>query len=99
MCNVTVRRQFQWQGLTKFSSRAADADCLHDAALPLNAVSATLRGSNLWFAERVVNKIGRMTPIGRVTEFPIPTPPADLARTLEARRRPTSPLVLVARRG
>lgn len=28
---------------------------------------------NLWFAERLGNKIGRITPAGVVTEFPVPT--------------------------
>jgi len=30
--------------------------------------------NNLWFAEQVGNKIGRITTAGMVTEFPIPTP-------------------------
>ena len=28
---------------------------------------------NLWFTEEGANKIGRITPSGRITEFPIPT--------------------------
>lgn len=31
---------------------------------------------NLWFTESVVNKIGRITPAGVITEFTIPTPNA-----------------------
>jgi hypothetical protein len=29
---------------------------------------------NLWFSESETNKIGRITPSGQITEFPIPTP-------------------------
>src|SRR5687767_3030047 len=28
---------------------------------------------NLWFTERLGNKIGRITPDGTITEFPVPT--------------------------
>jgi len=28
---------------------------------------------NLWFTERLGNRIGRITPEGTITEFPIPT--------------------------
>jgi len=29
---------------------------------------------NMWFTEQLPNKIGRITPDGRITEYPIPTP-------------------------
>ncbi|MGH7266700.1 MAG: virginiamycin B lyase family protein, partial [Candidatus Rokuibacteriota bacterium] len=29
---------------------------------------------NLWFTEAVANRIGRITPFGAITEFPVPTP-------------------------
>jgi virginiamycin B lyase len=29
---------------------------------------------NLWFAERGIDRIGRITPAGVITEFPIPSP-------------------------
>src|SRR5439155_11936064 len=29
---------------------------------------------NLWFVERLGNKIARITPAGLITEYPIPTP-------------------------
>jgi len=32
---------------------------------------------NLWFAERLGNKIGRLTPTGLFTEFPVPTPDSE----------------------
>ncbi len=31
---------------------------------------------NLWFAEYEINKIGRITPGGTITEFLLPTAPA-----------------------
>ena len=38
----------------------------------LHGISAGPDG-NVWFTVRGANKIGRITPSGRVTEFPIPT--------------------------
>jgi streptogramin lyase len=32
---------------------------------------------NLWFTERLGNKIGRITPAGVFTEFPVPTPDSE----------------------
>lgn len=32
---------------------------------------------NLWFAERGADRIGRITPDGTITEFPLPTPEAE----------------------
>src|SRR5260370_8021881 len=35
---------------------------------------------NLWFTEFFANRIGRMTPSGALTEFPIPTPDSSPRR-------------------
>lgn len=32
---------------------------------------------NLWFAERLGNKIARITPTGAITEYPVPTPDSE----------------------
>ncbi|MHB1534556.1 MAG: virginiamycin B lyase family protein [Acidimicrobiales bacterium] len=37
-------------------------------------------GGNLWFTEQVADKIGRITPSGTITEFPLPTGNAGPAR-------------------
>jgi virginiamycin B lyase len=48
--------------------------------LPTSAVAHTPVGistgpdGNLWFTEYAGNKIGRITPSGQITEFPLPTP-------------------------
>src|SRR6201991_1499104 len=34
------------------------------------------RDGAFWFAEKTGNKIGRVTPDGKITEFPLPTPGA-----------------------
>ena len=35
------------------------------------------RDGNLWFTEEYGNQIGRLTPEGRFTEFPVPTAGSD----------------------
>src|SRR5437870_5446867 len=58
---------------------AGHADAQSFTAFPLTANSHPLGIAsgpdwNLWFVEANANQIGRITPTGTTTEFPIPTP-------------------------
>src|SRR5688572_14768365 len=54
------------QTITEFPLPAATSSALWITSGP---------DGNLWFTEFFGAKIGRITPLGVITEFPLPTPP------------------------
>ena len=58
------------------SAQAAEGDITEFAVPTAGSVPDGITAApdgNLWFAERLGNKIGRVTPTGLFTEFPVPT--------------------------
>jgi virginiamycin B lyase len=47
---------------------------------PNSAPNHIIRGpdGNLWFAEYLAKKVAKITPLGAITEFPVPGNPSDL---------------------
>lgn len=48
--------------------------CSYETSSPAEGAIITGPDGNLWFTEAIGNKIGRITPAGRIAEFLVPTP-------------------------
>jgi len=61
----------EFNGEFAIPSKSLDPKSLTPGSWPRVIVPGS--DGNLWFAEMAANKIGRITPSGEITEFPIPT--------------------------
>src|SRR5204863_9528577 len=80
----------KFDGTFEIPSRAAVANSMTPGAWP-RGITASPEGA-VWFAEMTGNRIGRITPDGKITELPVPTAaPSHMALWRGGIRRSGSP--------
>ena len=74
--SVVLRERRREDRPLRSAQRYASTNSLCRRRTPRRSASARRPTAHLWFAQKTANKIGRITPDGKITEFPLPTPNA-----------------------